>query len=331
MMVCRGFGNIVVYLDDFLYVDSSFETCCSALSTLHKLVRKLGFAVNYNKMVDPTQCLTFLGIQLCSKTCTLSLPVDKLQTLKDELSLFVTRNRVSKKQLMRLNGLLNWAAGVVYGGRVYLRRLIYLCNTLKNKSDRTKLSAEAKLDLLWWRSFMDRFNGRAKCLDPVPVTSVYTDACKDGGGGVFLGDWFYCNWLSDWPKVAGLHINNLEILAILLAAWRWAPFWEGKHVIIMSDNITAIAAINKGKCNNVNIMQGIRHLFWLSVQYNFKITARYIPGVKNVAADAASRILEPGKLQLLKSYVNTDFAWYNMSLDSYILFCRWQGKMVATA
>ena len=325
MMIRKGYSNnISVYLDDFLICCPTFNECCNALKDLLALVRKLGFAVNYKKLVDPTQCLIFLGVQLCSVTMSLSLPQDKLCLLKTELAQFSCRKRVSKRQLMHLNGLLNWAAGVVYGGRVYLRRLIQLCNSLNHKSDRVILSEDAKLDIQWWSIFLDRFNGKAACLDSVPVINVYTDASGQGGGGTFNNDWFYLNWQVDWPAVSFLHINNLEILAILLAAWRWAPMWEGKHVIILSDNTSAVAAINKGKCNNSIIMQGIRLLFWLSVDFNFKITAKHIAGSKNIAADAASRLMEPGKLEVLSSCIDISYAhlYCNMSIDSYNMFCR---------
>ena len=55
---------------------------------------------------------------------------------------------------------------------------------------------------------MASFNGRSMLLDKQPITSVFTDSCTLGAGGICNGDWFYTNWQLDWPAVADLHING---------------------------------------------------------------------------------------------------------------------------
>ena len=123
MMARRDF-NIVAYLDDFFICESSKARCRKALSCLIFLLRKLGFYINWKKVVDPTQHLTFLGIDINSVSMQLSLPENKLLELRRELASFMGRQRASKQQLQSLAGKLNWAASVVYGGRAFLRRII---------------------------------------------------------------------------------------------------------------------------------------------------------------------------------------------------------------
>lgn len=50
----------------------------------------------------------------------LSLPQGKLDELRYELEALMQRKRASKQQLQFLAGKLNWAASVVYSGRVFL-------------------------------------------------------------------------------------------------------------------------------------------------------------------------------------------------------------------
>ena len=47
--------------------------------------------------------------------------------------------------------------------------------------------------------------------------------------------------------------------------------------------------INKGSTSNPLVMDTLRHLFWLSAFFNFKLTARHIPGQCNIIAGAISR------------------------------------------
>ena len=151
-------------------------------------------------MVDPVQCITFLGIEIDSKTMTKRLPQDKLLSLKQELQAFKRRRRASKKQLQSLAGKLSWAARVVYGvygGRVFIRRIIDAICPMRAASHKRIITPDMRLDIQWWDEFMYSFNGSALILDDVPKTIVYTDACDQAGGGHCEGDWFYCNWSVD--------------------------------------------------------------------------------------------------------------------------------------
>ena len=110
MMVCKGYDLTIVYLDDFLLVSKSKAVCAEALETLILLLQKLGFMIHWGKVIDPTTCITFLGIELDSITMTLRLPEEKLHALKDELQSSLKRNRFTKRQLQSLAGCLSWAA-----------------------------------------------------------------------------------------------------------------------------------------------------------------------------------------------------------------------------
>ena len=64
IMARKGHNFLVVYLDDFLIIAESKEACSVAFTTLLGLLRKLGFSIHWGKVVDPTQKITFLGIEL---------------------------------------------------------------------------------------------------------------------------------------------------------------------------------------------------------------------------------------------------------------------------
>ena len=158
-------------------------------------------------MVDPVQCITFLGIEIDSKSMTKRLPQDKLLSLKQELEAFTRRCRASKKQLQSLAGKLSWAARVVYGGRVFIRLIINAIFPLRAASHKRIITPDMRLDIQWWDEFVYSFNGSALFLDDVPKTIVYTDACDQAGGGHCEGDWFYGNWSVDVPEIQDFHIN----------------------------------------------------------------------------------------------------------------------------
>ena len=329
MMARKGFNLLVVYLDDFLIIAESKEACAQALNCLIQLLRKLGFAIHWGKVVDPTNKITFLGIELDSIAMTLRLPEEKLQCFREELQLFLQMRRATKRQFQSLAGRLSWAAGVVRGGRVFLRRVFDKISTLKHASHRAIIDSNVRADLIWWNEFLSSFNGRSVLLDKKPIECVSTDACNEAAGGSFGLDWFYFNWAHDFPAASDLHINEKEVLAVVLAAQRWAPVWRNKRVIIYSDNTVTVASVNKGTSRNPMVMKCLRHPFWLSASYNFHLTSRFIRGIFNIAADSASRLHHPGHLERLLPFTGFTPFSLHMSFKSlqFLLnrFPDWKG------
>jgi len=54
----------MVYLDDFFICAPRMEECAIPLNTLIVLLRELEYYINWDKVVDPIQSITFLGIQI---------------------------------------------------------------------------------------------------------------------------------------------------------------------------------------------------------------------------------------------------------------------------
>jgi hypothetical protein len=136
------------------------------------------------------------------------------------------------------------------------------------------------------------FHGYSPFIDDAPLPSYEfgTDACLVGGGAHFGRDGLYCNWASDFPYYVDSHINVLELKTVLESVKRWAPLWSGLHIRVRSDNSATVASINKGTSRSVDLLSPIQELFWLSVEFSFKLSASFVPGENNVLADRISRL-----------------------------------------
>ena len=121
------------YLDDFLIFGKSFAECSSAMHTLINLLRRLGFANNWSIVERPSQQLVFLGAVVDSVSMTLALPTLKLKGFSDLLTMFMKKKRVSVRQLETLVGKLSWDSQVVCGGSTFLRRVLNLKNSVKER------------------------------------------------------------------------------------------------------------------------------------------------------------------------------------------------------
>ena len=322
IMASKGHTSITAYLDDFLVSGATYRECQETMQVLLKLLRDLGFWINYNKVQGPAQKLTFLGISLCTTDMTMSLPPDKIKDLHDCLQHVKMAQKITKRGLQSLAGKLSWATQCVYGGRFHLRRLLDRIKTLRKPWHRSRITQAMLQDIHWWLSFLPLFNGRTYMVDPRPLTPVYLDACTEAAGCYYDHDWVYTPWNSSWPSVAHLHINYKEVLALEPAASRWGHLWANRKVIVHTDNQAAVAIINKGSSKHPQVMDSLRRVFWLSALFNFRLHAVYIPGIANKMADQISRLHEPGGWQRLQ-----DLGKAVITGDYYL--CRCEGCCAA--
>jgi hypothetical protein len=223
------------------------------------------------------------------------------------------RRKVTKLELQRMVGKLNWAARVIRGGRTFMRCLIDLLCQVSEKHRHIRLNSAAKSDLTWWENCFDFFHGSCpfSCDKALPSYSFACDACLDGGGAFFCDDWFYVSWEQDYPHMVGRHINELELFTVFLALKRWGARLKDVHVKIRSDNSATVACLQKSTSRSKDLMRWVREIFWLSVEHNILITSAHIPGHLNLLADRISRLSD-----------------YSLAMDARLLLANFSLEMI---
>ena len=179
-----GNYRIINYLDDFIVISDTFESCQQVQSELIHLLISLGFSISWKKCTSPSQVTRYLGIDINSCDMTLSLLSDKLEKLSSELNIYGNRRRATKHQLQRLCGILSHCAKVVKGERTFPRRVIDLLKRLEEGNPRIHLSSEFRKDLKWWIDFASLFNEVSCCIEYNygKGPQLFTDASQLGYG-----------------------------------------------------------------------------------------------------------------------------------------------------
>ena len=139
----KGF-TVIAYLDDFLLIEDTYKRCLESFNTLIDLLQTLGFSINWGKVVYPCQRLIFLGIEIDTILWWLTLPERKIGEIRDVLQLCLRKNKLTKRELQSIIGKLNFACGVIYEGRTFLKRIIDFCNTLIKPNHRIRLNSGVK-------------------------------------------------------------------------------------------------------------------------------------------------------------------------------------------
>lgn len=181
----RGYRGILAYCDNFLITHRDKQVCLAALKELIKLARRLGFAINYNKVVEPTTRVTFLGVNIDSVQMTVGLTGDKVVALEDKLARAKGKRSLSKKDLQSLAGSLNWALQVIEQGKYFVGRLYQSIKRLTKPWQHTRVDDTLRADLNWWIDHLDYLNHSRPIVRPWYQHPLVIDACTEGGGGFY--------------------------------------------------------------------------------------------------------------------------------------------------
>ena len=156
IVVNKGVRKLLHYLDDLIFVSESFEEASTNKQILVDTFNHLGVPFELSKLEGPVMYLTFLGIEVDTRTLRIRLPSDKLLHLKEELVAAVSNRCLSKRALQSLTGLLQHATKVVRPGRSFLHCLYALQNVGSLPIHHIHLNQAARADITWWSLFVER-------------------------------------------------------------------------------------------------------------------------------------------------------------------------------
>ena len=113
------------YINNLIYPALPHEIN-KAYTSLLSLLRDLGLEVSEKKLVPPTSKAICLGIEIDALNKTLSIPLDKLEEIKNMCNTWATKNRATKTQLQSLLGSLLYITKCVKLALYFLHRMLYL-------------------------------------------------------------------------------------------------------------------------------------------------------------------------------------------------------------
>ena len=214
--------------------------------SLLALCQELGWMVNLQKSeLEPKQTFEFVGYKY-DLSQGLVLPTqNRWESILQKLESILTKPSCRVRKFMSLIGLLTATEKQVPLGRLHMRPIQW---HLK-RHWRVPESLEKEIPvprslhphLLWWTKETNVLTGQP--LHPLShAVQIFTDASKEGWGA-HLGD-ITARGIWSVPE-SHLHINFLELKAVLLALKRFQPLVQGKVVLVATDNTTVVAYINK--------------------------------------------------------------------------------------
>lgn len=286
---CQGITCQLHYLDDFLLIGApNTKQAAHFLALALETLRMLGIPVASHKTEGPSTILTFLGILMDTHKFELRLPADKLARLQALIRSWSGKRSCTKKELESLLGHLSHAATVITQGRTFLRELFTLLSLDRRQHHYLRIHAGARADLLWWRTFLQDWNGTSFFPVAQPTTDIISDASGTYGCGAFslMHGWFQLKWPASWESVS---ITAKELVPVVIAASVWGHLWKHTCVRFRSDNMAVVHLLRSHTSKDPLIMHLMRCLAFYAAFFRFQFLSEHLPGPLNTAADAISR------------------------------------------
>ncbi|XP_075325338.1 uncharacterized protein LOC142383616 [Odontesthes bonariensis] len=284
--------KILPYLDDWLVCAPSQSQVALDTTCLLSHVARLGLRVNFTKSgLVPSQSTVFLGVTLDAVTMMACPSPRRVNDILRHLLPFREGRRFHYVEFLRVLGKLTAAAAVVPLGLLSLRPLqrwlhSFHLDARRHRHRRLAVSHRCLLALAPWRK-------RSFFLQGMPMGSiasrreaVTTDASLSGWGAV----WQNQTAQGLWPaQDRSQHINALELRAVHRALQAFLPFLRGRHVLVRSDNVSAVSHINhQGGTRSALLLQASRDLLLWAAPRLASLKAMYLPGERNQTADLLS-------------------------------------------
>jgi hypothetical protein len=317
-----GHTGVIGLMDDFAIFADSPEACLRQFTALEALLQELGFEVHppgsseSKRSSAPTKRLVLSGILWDSEKMVMALDSTKTQKLIDSITEFKVRRRRTLHEFQTIGGYLSWCSDMVDGGRLFTRRFWDATAGAKHKHHHCSLTRAVHLDLDWWTTNLERYNGTAHALpasDRRPILRIVTDATGHGDVGIYYNGAFVHLTRSEVGDVVPEipegchHVQTWEAAAPLCAFRLFRDLMANHEVHCLVDNTAAKAGFSRGVIKHEATRCVLRAAFYETRANNARICLGWIPGKSNPIADAVSRIREPGQAVRLAELLQMEF------------------------
>ena len=288
-------------------------------------VDTLGLQLAPDKCVEPTTCLSWIGVTYDTVNQTMRIDDMKVLETLEACTAAIGADTITKSALQSLMGRLNHATKLTPHACIFLNKGFHLLRA--SNPHHIPLDPGFKQDLQWFLDFLVLYNGIAmiRPFDSHSCT-LEVDACLVGGGGVFLKKgYFYYTFPPEISELM-LHISALECLNVLVAIRVWQASLSGRTIMVNCDNAATVQALATGKSACPAMTDVLRELWAICSLKDITLLSSHKPGEQMDTPDLLSRAYksEANWRKLTTFREATDLQWYPVPPQAlHYPSCHW--------
>ncbi len=215
------------YLDDFLFMDFSFDRTEFQMNSFANLCDALSLPFAPDKTEGPTKILKFLGLLLDALYKRIGIPAAKVNKAQKLIQKALKNRSLLVSECRSLAGFLNFLSRAVTPGRTFIRGLYSaFALVIRRRKSHMSFRADVLQDLRLWNTFLTDVSVWRPFVTCQPVTTgIQTDAAGSpslGVGGFHKGSWFARAWPAALWSGTPPSIAFLELMGIAIAFFLWA-------------------------------------------------------------------------------------------------------------
>lgn len=294
----EGVESVVNYMDDFFIVGLTYAICLFNLNIVLAILLRHGWSIAEDKTTCPAQVMTFIGMQIDSKTMTISIEPEKAASILykfQQARSSLMAGTLTRSVIYSLAGNCMWFSNVVTVGKIYTRPLFEMLKTWD--SDRNQFVAKFEKSFRWWEMTLTTWIKGALVRSNVRVipSQLIGDAvflqqdAGDEGLGYFSAmmeenfkrvRWYACTLQDDCVTS-----STFKELSTIVWAVKNHPEWANRLVVSVFDSCAAAFGVNTGSSPSVACMDLIEELYLLCDRFNITIVSLWVPRAENSFAD----------------------------------------------
>ncbi|XP_078241458.1 uncharacterized protein LOC144586699 [Pogona vitticeps] len=285
--------QIYPYIDDWLIVSKSKHQALRDTQYVLQTLESLGLTINYEKSkLRPSRVVDYIGARIDSIRAQMFMPPERIQKILGAIKKFKPHARVKAKLAQHLIGLVASTTSTLSHACLKMRSLqvwkLTLFSPLHNSQNKClTVTPELAQQLQWWTFLPHLLVGRP--FRPLQLTTqVTTDASPLGWGAHCKGHQIHALWSHQEKE---LHINHLELLAVIKALKAFLPLVRGRVIQLVTDNTMTMFYVNKrggGTKSRFLLLLSI-HLWEWCYQEHIYPVATHISTTDNLMVDELSR------------------------------------------
>lgn len=275
----------IFYLDDVLVICQENQDPEWCFSRVIATIRKLGLPIAWEKVVAPTKCTRFLGIDIDVGAHEIRIPDDKIHKFIDIIQKIKHKSHLTKRELQSLIGHINHLGKAVVPARRFMNRLLHVLR----ESTRITIRASEwmKRDIDWFDAFLSQYNGRSMIVCDLPCATIEADSCLSGGGARF-NDLCYA-FVYPVALAQNMHISQLESYNCMIAVRVFLHDQSNACFRVLCDNEATVMCMNSGRGRDPIIMATCRAVWFFAARRGLRIVFEHAPGDSMYVADTLSR------------------------------------------
>lgn len=306
-----GVETVINYMDDFFIVGRTYAECLSNLKLLISILSRHGWTIAEDKTTMPSQCMSFIGIELDSRSMTLSIEPEKARAVMFKFE--STRRELLagtlKPSLMAsLAGNCIWFSSVVTVGKIFTNPLFRLMRLIRKGGWMTRGQVNDEILQLfdkayvWWMETLSKWSHGSLLRTNVRVIPsqqvddavfVQQDAGEEGLGyfSALKEEMFRrVRWYARTLETTSETSSTFKELSTLRWALKDRTEWTNKLVVSVFDSSAAAFGVNNGSSTAPSCMELIEAIYKLCDERNITLVALWVPRAENTFADMLTHL-----------------------------------------